>query len=1367
MTYKLRVVPWQWAFLLGAAIAMNPTPRPVVCNSTGNALVQLAKAKSRLDASQDVSAEDVEMVVVSYNLYWWNVGSNNRWQALWNKISDEKPFDLIGFQECEDVEGTVRSSGLSGFDYWQGPNKPQSNPAPIAWNTAVFSKVSGPDGVVSGPGSVKVGEDQYGDRIVTWVRLEHLATKRTVFFANTHGPLGGCGDGLGNNWVSSVTSNKLPGDVVIMTGDFNCGSGSPAMQKIQSLLPGGVDGGIDFILTQGIDKISGGSSNGYPSDHPLIKGSFQFSSGGQVTPSPPLPTPSPPVSLECGVELDNFDYKGGDLKYLPDIGSALECSIACRQENGCEAYTWAKAWDGCYLKSSAVSGTADPCCVSGSPACPETPSPSPSSSLSCSSFATWPDVDVVTCDACTALVLTAPYGGKCKQYCESFGHRCVSAAEEVDESCAVLKYYGCDESISDTSDMLCQCEKDALSPTPSPSPTPLPTEPMSWDAAYIEAEMMLAKMTNAEKHSLMRGIPESWDAGFYNGYYVGNTPAILRLGIPSLNMYDAGNGFSTKADGLIGTVTCFPSQLAMAATWNTELVSTVAAAIAKEFEGKGSNVILGPSINVHRVARNGRNFEYLSGEDPYLGATLVKAWLDGAHSRPGMITVAKHAFLNHQETNRHDVSSTVDEKTLWELYYPPWKAAVDAGVGSVMCAYNRIDGIYSCSSNQRMNVDLKTRMGFRGFVMSDWWAAQSTSAVKDGLDQVQPGNQDGLFSSDQLSQQPQSAIDESAKRILATMYHRSVFGRGTCTNGAGCVSALGNNVATEAHASLAHEAATSSVVLLQNLNAVLPVSTASVQKIAVVGSAQAAPTRPQGSRWFVGDYYSGGGSGHITASQVITPLDGIRDRAAELGIEVISTLDKNQAASIAQQADLTIVVGATSSGESEDRPNLRLDDGVDELIVAVSAVSSRTIVLAQSPGALVMPWRQQVDAIAIMFLGGQATGSAWASIIFGDAVPTGRLPVTIPESESDTIAPSQSLSVNYDEGLATSYRNKRLNAAFPFGHGLTYTQFAYGVPTGWLCGSSWCIEVEIKNEGPTAAPDVVQLYLEFPEQAGQPSPILKGFRRTQVLQPNEVETISFEVTPQDLSYYSPQLASWVQVSIESCTAHIGASSSDIRHSVAGKDSQSISTTVTSTQTVTGISPSTTSLTTPLPFTPVDGGDGRACRGASASDNLEEYYQIFTGVSSIEDCKAKCIGDPECKGIEHNSGSGRCEVWVRPEGIDASVPFQGYTCLRYGSMATTTPLVTPLPFTPVDGGDGRACRGASASDNLEEYYQIFTGVSSIEDCKAKCIGDPECKGIEHNSGSGRCEVWVRPGGIDASVPFQGYTCLNYGSTTISD
>mmetsp|Transcript_7777 Transcript_7777/g.19214 ORF Transcript_7777/g.19214 Transcript_7777/m.19214 type:complete len:907 (-) Transcript_7777:109-2829(-) len=654
------------------------------------------------------------------------------------------------------------------------------------------------------------------------------------------------------------------------------------------------------------------------------------------------------------------------------------------------------------------------------------------------------------------------------------------------------------------------------------------SDPLDWEAAYDWARATLAEMRTEEKHALLRG------SGWYNTWelekwwYTGNTPAIPRLSIPSLNMQDASWGFRPTWKEMVGTVTCWPSGLALGATWNPEAVRQLAVALGQEFIGKGANVILGPSVEVHRVARNGRNFEYISGEDPYLGARLTEAYVHGVQSQ-GVASVVKHWAFNHQETKRKSQSSNVDEKTAWELYYGPFQAAVDAGVSAAMCSYNKVNGEPACGSRKLLG-DLKQRMGFRGFIQSDWWAVLGSHST--GLDQVMPGTGRVL----DLNREDAQSMDEAVTRILAATHRMRL--RSDCSP-PNCENFLRRNVSSSEHLALGRRLAAESVVLLKNEGDVLPISSDSVATIAVIGSAAAADafdpnSKSQGAYALaVADYYSGGGSGHCAPATrrrvVVKPLDGIKRRAASAGIRVVESPSNSvsQAISAARQSDIAIVVAATTSEEGKDRRDLHLDDGVDGLIDAVSRQAKRTVVISQIPGAVVMPWRDSVDGILAMFLGGQETGSAWADVLFGDHAPTGRLPIMIPETEADTIPPSNSQIAEYSEGMATSYRNKRFKAAFPFGHGLTYTSFEYLAPAAglWSDDASCapealvCIRVQVRNIGQVAGETVAQLYLEFPSVAQHPAPMLKGFRKTGVVLPGGVVSVTFSLSRHDLSFY--------------------------------------------------------------------------------------------------------------------------------------------------------------------------------------------------------------------------------------------------------
>lgn len=697
------------------------------------------------------------------------------------------------------------------------------------------------------------------------------------------------------------------------------------------------------------------------------------------------------------------------------------------------------------------------------------------------------------------------------------------------------------------------------------------TVPLSWDDAEAAADAVLQYMELGEKNELLRGI--GWTPfpklGLKKWWYVGNTAAITRLDVPSLNMQDAAGGFRTYWTELVGTVTAWPSLLSLAATWNPDAVHSFAVALGKEFSGKGANAVLGPSIEVHRVARNGRNFEYLSGEDPFLGSRLAKAYVEGVQSQ-GILAVMKHWVFNHQETNRgagtgDGYSSDVDEKTAWELYLPPFQSAVDAGVSAAMCSYNKVNGEQSCSNKDFLQRILKKKMGFRGFVQSDWWALHNNYSLSLGLDQDMPGwpvEQQFISGSNpgsesmQLAKQTPAAVDDAARRILAGMLRLGLQNSTKCSP-PHCQDWFLRNVTNSEHVSLARRLAAQSIVLLQNNDGVLPINAGAIKTVAVVGAPAVAKSyNPAGAgqenaeAFTGGDYYSGGGSGHVVAEHIVTPLAAIQDRAASAGIKVLASPsdDLEAALAVAGDADLTIVVAATTSSESVDRKDLHLDGNADALIPAVATKAKKTLVLVQTPGAVLLPWRHNVSAILCMFLGGQQTGAAWADVLFGDQAPVGRLPIMLPETEEDTIQPSNEKRIAYTEGLATSYRNPKFKAAFPFGHGLTYTAFEYVNVSQVNCeGAMLCVEVVVRNTGGRPGASMVQLYVGLSAAAGQPAPILKAFESTGVLKPAATTTVRLSLTKHELSYFDANSQDWVLS--ESAIAHVGESSTLIHHSL--------------------------------------------------------------------------------------------------------------------------------------------------------------------------------------------------------------------------
>lgn len=668
---------------------------------------------------------------------------------------------------------------------------------------------------------------------------------------------------------------------------------------------------------------------------------------------------------------------------------------------------------------------------------------------------------------------------------------------------------------------------------------------LPWKDAQSKALRVAAGLTRDETYSLVRGFwanTSSSGSDPIPGYYVGNTDPIRRLGIPALKMQDSHNGFRATDPHEAGTTTQWPCVLAMASSWDLALVGRAASAIGREFRGKGANVMLGPAVNVQRASRGGRNFEYLSGEDPYLGARLAEAFVRAVQGE-GVMTVVKHFAFNEQETNREHVDSDVDTRTAWELYYPPFEAAIKAGTGAVMCAYNKVNGTYACENDDILRHDLKDVMGFQGFVVSDWMATHSTLAIEKGLDMEMPRGH--WFTNERLGVNASSvAVLEAAIRVLTAMYHLRLDEQPGCEPP--CHAERKSNQRTDKHLELAREVATEAVVLLKN-DGVLPISPRRVKTLAVIG--WAANQTDVLNPW-KGSPYAGGGSAHVVAPNVVTPLDGIRARAKAAGVRVTDCSDGVlPPLQTALDADVVIVVATALTAEGWDRRSILLNPKTDRLIRGVSKLRP-TVVLMQASGAVLMPWHKEVSAIANLFHGGEQTGRAWGSILFGDVSPAGKLPITIPATLQDTIEPSNGEKAEYIEELFTSYRSTELKAAYAFGHGLSYTEFTFTKPRvviGIGCADVVCIRYEVTNTGGHPGAEVPQAYIRFSESpAREPRLVLRNFQKTRVLQPGETHNGLFSFTERDLSVYRVG-AGWVRpYGIE---VHIGASSDDIRHVV--------------------------------------------------------------------------------------------------------------------------------------------------------------------------------------------------------------------------
>jgi len=677
-------------------------------------------------------------------------------------------------------------------------------------------------------------------------------------------------------------------------------------------------------------------------------------------------------------------------------------------------------------------------------------------------------------------------------------------------------------------------------------------------------------MTRDEKYQFLRGFGwknNTWDV--MDNYYIGNAAAFdtqytgkgtspSKYGIPPLNMQDNGQGFRTVTEQIIEQVTGWPVTLAIASSWDEQATYDWAVALGEEFLAKGANVILGPGVNVHRVARGGRNGEYVSGESPYFGARMAKPYVEGVQSK-GVLAVAKHFALNSQETHRDTVNSMADERTMQEVYYPPFKACVDAGAASFMCSYNLVNGVHACGNSDLLNRDLKEDMGFKGWVMSDWWALHDFKAT-EGVDQEMPGTFSGgspaYYGDSNLNTLFDDKIDNMVERMLSPMLKFGLFeAHDRVCSPPNCDDKLYKAVATnEKHQQLAKELAHKAVVLLKNEDNFLPLDQGK-QKIALLGEGcnAAQDVASQLKAWDVGSYYNIGGSGRVIASNPETVHMGLSHACEKFGctLQTYFGTDVDEAVAASEGADVVIMCSGTSSTEGKDRESLSVDHE-DFMVQLADKITDKPLVsLTMTPAVVLMPWIDSVTASLNVFLAGTYTGSAFAATLFGENNPAAKLVITIPESEDQTILPCQEVDCPYTEKLKVGYLALLdQKVTFPFGHGLSYTTFGYtsaGSPSTEKCSGEMCISAVIKNTGEVEGVEIAQLYLTFPNSAEEPPMQLRGFVRTKSLAPDASADISFTLTKQDLSIYDVEKRAWVMPS-GTYTVSVGASSRDIRFS---------------------------------------------------------------------------------------------------------------------------------------------------------------------------------------------------------------------------
>lgn len=634
-----------------------------------------------------------------------------------------------------------------------------------------------------------------------------------------------------------------------------------------------------------------------------------------------------------------------------------------------------------------------------------------------------------------------------------------------------------------------------------------------------KAAKLVAKMTLEEKASLCSG-KTAW-----------STKAIARLGIPSIFMTDGPHGLR-KAVGFDFTnsvpATCFPTASALASSWNPALAQKMGEALAVESQANDVQILLGPGVNMKRSALGGRNFEYFS-EDPILAGTIATAYINGVQSQ-GVGTSMKHFAANSQETERMSNSSNVDERTLNEIYFPAFEMAVkNAQPWTVMCSYNRLNGVYASESPYLLNDVLKKQWGFKGFVVSDWGAVNERAAGVDaglGLEMPASGgfNDKKIVDAVKKGTLSEARLNEIVIDVLAvTLKAKDSHKKGIVVD-------------KIKHNELARQVSSECIVLLKNDNAILPLKS-SLKKIAIVGDFGKNPR------------YQGAGSSQVRPTQILNALTELQKLAKgtqfsfSTGYNTEGETNDAQIAEAVQNAknaELVIVfAGLPDSYESEgyDRNNLDMPAGHNKLIAEVAKANANIVVVLMNGAAVSMPWKNDVTAIVEAYLGGQAGGGAIADVLTGKVNPSGKLSETFPARLEDTPTamdfPSRDGNAIYGEGIFIGYRyydKKKIEPSFPFGYGLSYTTFDYSDITANTTSAkdsdAITITVKVKNTGKVAGKEVVQLYVHEQEsEVARPENELKHFEKVSLL-PGEEKTVSFNLTSRDFAYYNSKSHDW-------------------------------------------------------------------------------------------------------------------------------------------------------------------------------------------------------------------------------------------------
>jgi beta-glucosidase len=657
------------------------------------------------------------------------------------------------------------------------------------------------------------------------------------------------------------------------------------------------------------------------------------------------------------------------------------------------------------------------------------------------------------------------------------------------------------------------------------------------------------------------------------------TGGVPRLKIPEITMSDGPHGVRPEFGrdweldkNVADSGTYLPTGVCLASTWNPELGYAFGGVLGREAAFRGKNIILGPGVNIIRTPLNGRNFEYQS-EDPFLASRMAVGYIRGVQDQ-GISACVKHFAANNQETRRFTINVEMSERALREIYLPAFKAAIqEGGAHTVMAAYNKFRGQWASQNNYLLNQILKKEWGFRGFVMSDWDAVHSSmQALWNGMD-VEMGTDlrmlpnpdyrkffmaDTVLTLIRKGQYPEYLLDEKVSRILYVMIRNGMLD--------GRAPKKAYNAPD--HQQTALKIASEGIVLLKNDNGFLPIRRDRVKKIAVIG--------------YNADRLQalGGGSSQVKAFYEVTPLEGLRKGAGKnlsiryaKGYNIARGAKADpvliaEAVALARQSDVVVFVGGGTHGydynvwddnaydaEATDKPDMHLPFGQDELLEAVLKVNPKTVVVLMSGGALDMrKWLAQTPAVLQAWYPGMEGGNAIAGILFGSINPSGKLPMTFPQKLEDHGAhalgqyPGDEVNVYYQDDIYVGYRyydTHGVTPQFAFGHGLSYTSFAYSDLTVQKSGRNVRVQFAVRNTGKLPGAEVAQVYVSQQESVlPRPAKELKGFQKVH-LQPGEQKTVTLELGEEAFQYFDDRTNQW-RFDGGLFTIRVGSSSRDIR-----------------------------------------------------------------------------------------------------------------------------------------------------------------------------------------------------------------------------